>query len=264
MKPAHLLLTLMLAALSGCQNVHSEADVTSRPASSDTPVTRVVVVGEVHGTNEIPDAFLSKVEHALKSPARPVVVAVELPPGALSDAKAVSRNCSRLDECAALLRTSPFWAKSRDGRSSQAYFRLVQALTRLEDQGQIQLIGVDLRKTGREQFGVLAGEVVASHLARPASRALVLVGSAHAEADGSGNSISSALRSYGYATSVLQAIGKAGAAWNCVGGECAVHPLPARACEASATTGASEESSLCIGMLTPSKPMSGNDVVVQP
>lgn len=99
---------------------------------------RWVVVGEQHGTNETPSTFANLV--CLASKERSVVVAVEQPmvEQAAIDAYLMSDG-GRAAEVA-FLKSAISTNKFKDGRSSQAYFRLFQVLRRLHAQEKVKAV----------------------------------------------------------------------------------------------------------------------------
>jgi hypothetical protein len=92
---------------------------------------RLMIVGEVHGTNETPALVASLVCHTAAS--HPVRLGLEMPDemeGALRD---YLRSAGSGKDKAALLQ-QPFWS-SQDGRSSAAMFELIEAVRVLRAQG---------------------------------------------------------------------------------------------------------------------------------
>jgi hypothetical protein len=96
---------------------------------------RWIIIGEAHGTNEIPRIFLDAV--CLTAQSRRVVVAVEQPSSDQSaiDAFISSDGGSQAEE--AFLRAQMWNQPTKDGRSSQAYFRLFEALRIMRATGEI-------------------------------------------------------------------------------------------------------------------------------
>lgn len=216
----------------------------------------VIVFGELHGTTEMPAAFVGFVEDATYGHRGRILVGLELPPDALDLARDAARRCNGDEQCGGLLATSSFWSQARDGRSSRAFFDMVAALSKLERAGKIRLIGFDLRKTGRERFGDLVAEQLASQT-RPLN-AMLMTGSGHATMDGSGNSISSSLLRDGFRVAVVTMTGAGGSAWYCTGGKCGIHELLERSCEDGAkklALASGAEQDYCVGATTASLPL---------
>ena len=90
---------------------------------------RWIVIGAIHGSNEVPQAFADAV--CLTAQSNPVVVAVEQPTSdqlaidsfVQSDGGAVAQS--------AFLKAQMWNSDVKDGRSSEAYFRLFESLRRM-------------------------------------------------------------------------------------------------------------------------------------
>lgn len=92
---------------------------------------RVLIVGELHGGNETPDLVGSLTEDALAS--RPVRVGLEMPHAEQLALDTYLRSAGSDADKATLFKGS-FW-RTRDGRSSTAYFRLIDTLRALRNKG---------------------------------------------------------------------------------------------------------------------------------
>lgn len=102
------------------------------------PEIRWVVVGEVHGTNETPAIFADAVCLAAKS--RPVVVALEYPS---TDQRAIDDFINSDGGVAAredFLATQMWNSPIKDGRSSEAMFRLFEVLRQMKSKGQVRAV----------------------------------------------------------------------------------------------------------------------------
>jgi len=102
------------------------------------PEVRWVVIGEIHGTNEIPAIFADAVRQAANS--RPVVIALELPS---PDQHAIDAfinsdggGAAKTDFLAAQMWNSP----TKDGRSSEAMFRLFEVLREMKSKGRVRSV----------------------------------------------------------------------------------------------------------------------------
>lgn len=110
------------------------------------PETRWVIVGEMHGTNESPDAFANLVCLA-SATGRPVTVAVEY---TSDDQTAIDTFLASDGSSAAravLLKLFLFTSKLQDGRGSVAFMRLFERLRILKQAGRID--GVIASDVGR-------------------------------------------------------------------------------------------------------------------
>lgn len=188
----------------------------------------VVVFGEIHGTQEVPQAFLGMVCAALASE-RNILVGLEVPPPAIGWAREHRRTGSGANG----MEVPEFWLKAHDGRTSVAMFELVDSLLTLEDAGRIQLVGYDMRVTGREAFGPSSGAELARVQSDPhvqASKLLVLTGRGHAAFDGSTHSLAEYFYGQGARALSIDFIVSGGSAWICRLGSCGVSRMPVREC----------------------------------
>ncbi|MGN2246055.1 hypothetical protein ACFWZ3_05105 [Frateuria sp. GZRR35] len=94
-------------------------------------VHRLVIVGEVHGSNEVPALVGALVEQAAEE--RPVRLGLEMPSAMQATLDSYLRSSGGADDRANLLRAS-FW-KGRDGRSSKAMLQLIDRVRALRAQG---------------------------------------------------------------------------------------------------------------------------------
>lgn len=143
---------------------------------------RYLVLGEMHGTNEMPAIFVDAV--CLTSKKRKVVVALELPETdqPLINAWVASDGS---DEAKQAVLAAPFWnSKFKDGRSSEAMFGLLERLRVLKSKGQIQAVvafqPVDVKNPwGNEAYEKGMAKLITDNTPKGAT-ALVLVGNVHA------------------------------------------------------------------------------------
>lgn len=143
---------------------------------------RVIVLGEVHGSNEVPALFADAV--CLTAQTRPVVVAVEQP--SVDQAAVDSFIASDGGEEArlAFLGARMWNIPMKDGRSSEAYFRLFETLRRMRAAGMIESVVVfqpwafGQRPTPGEYEKAMADTLLAG--ATQGATVVALVGNAHA------------------------------------------------------------------------------------
>ena len=123
------------------------------------PTTRWVLVGELHGTNETPDAFANLVCLAA-STNRPITVTLEYSTDdqAVVDSYLASDGNDRA--CSALLELSIFTSAMQDGRGSVAFVRLFDQLRRMKQAGKIRgVVGSDVGRStpaGQERDASMA------------------------------------------------------------------------------------------------------------
>jgi hypothetical protein len=177
-----VLLTLLLAAA----RAHAAPDCTPlAPASLPLPAAGLVLVGELHGNQEMPRAFVRLVCSALQS-GRAVAVGLELP----AEQAQPLRTYLDSDGSPAAQRSltaTAYWQQGRDGRASLAYLDMIEALRQL--QGQHARLSVfvlyedleslaDLRQRADR---IMADRIRREVLARPDALVMTLSGNYHAK-----------------------------------------------------------------------------------
>ena len=145
--------------------------------------TRIVVLGEIHGSNEVPAVFADAV--CLAAQSRRVVVALEQP---ASDQPAIDAFVASDGGAAAkeaFLR-APMWNyPMKDGRSSQAYFRLFETLRQMRAAGRIegvvafQPVMMSAGPSPAAQYEKAMADLLLSGL-KPGAVVVALVGNVHA------------------------------------------------------------------------------------
>jgi hypothetical protein len=204
----------------------------------------IILVGEIHGTEESPAFFTDLVCGALSS-ANSVTVALEIPreEGPRIDAFLGSPGVA--DDRRALL-AGPFWQRDyQDGRSSRAYLTLLDALRRWREAGlplRVVLLDNEERTPGRLRDSLMAERI--EKAARAASRDLVLAltGNLHARL-AVGTPWDERFEPMGYLLSkalperrvtALDVATSGGSAWTCTGAEassCQARSLRGRAAD---------------------------------
>lgn len=124
------LLSLALAPLADCRAVPGAEQLWA-------PGVRYVVVGELHGTNETPDAFANLACLAAHT-GRPVTIALEYPADAQAAIDAWLRSDGSASAKAALLELPIWHGAMQDGRSSVAFLRLFETLRVMKQAGTIR------------------------------------------------------------------------------------------------------------------------------
>lgn len=174
-----MILGLALAAAASASSCSPVKDADSLWASAET---RWIVVGEMHGSNETPDAFTNLV--CLAAAARgPVTVALELP----QDMQPVLDTWLASDggdKAKAALLAAPWWHRPlQDGRSSIAFLRMLERLRTLHVAGKVVAVrGFDEPATWRgatDRNADMAGTLI-DIAATTKGLTMVLVGNVHA------------------------------------------------------------------------------------
>lgn len=183
---------ILLPVLACCAAPVASANaVTSSPGCTPLPGAEMlrdvqkpdfVIMGEAHGTTELPAAFADLVCAYAKTGA-PLTVGVEFLP---TEQPALDTYlASNGDDAAkAALLASPAWA-IRDGRASQAIFDLVEALRRMRAwHPDLAVVAFDHPSehagTSAAREKGMADLLQAARRARPAAPVLALTGNGHA------------------------------------------------------------------------------------
>lgn len=216
----------ILAALLG-----ATTSCTSVPGADQLwqPKTRWVIVGEMHGTNETPDAFSNLVCLAAATN-RPVTVALEYSADGQAIIDAYLASNGNAQARAELLTLPLFTARMQDGRGSVAFLRLFDTLRRMKQAGQIKgVVASDVGRStppGQERNAAMAQ----SWKAIPAAQngvILALVGNLHAMRKPvalSGRTIITAGSLMpAQQTVTVNVTGSGGQAWNCQADGCSAH-----------------------------------------
>jgi len=144
--------------------------------------SRIIVIGEVHGSNEVPATFANIV--CLTAASRPVVVALEQPSMDQGAIDSFMASDGGVEARRAFLRAQMWNGPMKDGRSSQAYFRLFDELRRMHAAGTIESViafqpsSFTERPTPEQYERAMADLVKAS--SQPGTTVVALVGNVHA------------------------------------------------------------------------------------
>lgn len=176
LSPLLLLASAGASAPAPCQPIAGWDDVLANDQ------TRWIIIEEMHGNNESPDIFADAV--CLTAQHRRVMVALEQPDSAQPAIDAFLTSDGGEAAQQAFL-ADPMWHwEFKDGRTSQAVFRLFQRLRAMRQAGQIERV-VAFQPTAFDAPPTRAGyeELLAQPITAAASdgaTVLVLVGNAHA------------------------------------------------------------------------------------
>ena len=224
MKSLFSLLLFVFAAIAYDAALANEQATCSWPLNM--PSASLLLVGEVHGTNEAP-ALIGDLACASAKSGKPVAVALEVPieEQARLDQFLMSEG-SGADQAALL--AGRFWTRQpQDGRSSAAMLKLLHRLRALRAEGaRISVLAVDDGTPGSRDSG-MATRIKAVHDEVPA--VIVLLGNVHASREKGRPSVPD-YEPAGYLLSDLSphsvyVRGPAGTAWVCVP-ECGVTAIP--------------------------------------
>lgn len=184
-------LLALLILLSSWSTAHAAPPVGEPPEAAaatlvrDAGEHRLLLLGEMHGTREIPQL----VAHLVTSYAAdgPVLLGLEIPGSGQADLRRYLDSAGTDADRAVLLAT-PFWnvqGDQHDGRRSHDVLDLIEHVRQLRAQGRdVSLLAYDAnpapRIDGNARDRIMAARVRAAFQALPRGRLLVLTGNAHA------------------------------------------------------------------------------------
>lgn len=216
-------LAIALLALAGGANSQDIPDqIVERVTSHDN---RVLLIGEVHGTAEVP-AQVAELAARMLEGGKPLIVGLEIWRGEQKRIDAYLASAGGDADRQRLL-AGPFWQREyQDGRSSVAMAGLLESLRVLALKSKLTVIAMDadpyaqLSEAGRDL--AMAERIQSALKAKPKARALILAGNFHTRIQGSapwdpdykfmGYHL---LELHPYA---LEIMGVSGSAWICTGG----------------------------------------------
>lgn len=171
------LTTALLCALPSLRLLAAECTAPAGYATHSESLLEadVVVLGEYHGTAEIPGFFYNFVCSALAEVTEPVVIALELPVefNPVLDSIGVAQSEQVMRQIGA----HAFWDKFNDGRSSAQMYRLLEQLVALAGKRP----GTRLVAVASAQTDADGAKLVHDALRKDKARlAIVLIGNAHA------------------------------------------------------------------------------------
>lgn len=187
-------------AAEPCTPIAGAEDLVQRPN------LHWLVVGELHGTKELPAAFGDLACIAAKVRGKPVTIGLEFPPDEQPRFDAYMASTGDAAARAALTQGATWRHGMRDGRSSEAMLALIDRVRVMKAQGWvIRLLAIRKQApfTPGKEFDPAAGELLIGEGMREAGTAdgltLILIGNVHAAVRKFGN------LAYAPAASVLPA-----------------------------------------------------------
>lgn len=144
----------------------------------------VVLVGEMHGTVQVPEAVGRIACHAALRPEGLVILGLEIATNDQPAVDAYLASDGTEPAVAALLRASHFTSDMKDGRSSKAMQQLLESVRRWRAAGApIEVVCFDAipnsYTTSAERDATMAKNLVAAHGAHPGATLVVLSGNIH-------------------------------------------------------------------------------------
>lgn len=172
-----VLLTVLGAAASG-QALAPDADCAGIPGTAQVLAAgRIVMVGEVHGTNEMPAAFLRLACDALRR-GLSVSAGLEMvdPDGALN---AYMQSKGDATARQALL-AARHWNGIRDGRSSEAWLGMIETFRHMRQRGlPVSVFALNDKPFTGDRDAAMAARLREEREAHPAALILTYSGNVH-------------------------------------------------------------------------------------
>jgi hypothetical protein len=238
------LMQRLRSALLACALIFPVHAFAQDPAAVEEIVARVaerrlLLVGEIHGTAEVP-LVLAELTQEMGNSERPLIVGLEIW-GSEQDAidRFLASAGTALDR--ARLLEGTFWTRAyQDGRSSQAMLDLLERLRALALKADIEVLAFDQQPaTGGDDAArdrAMAARIAAALDARPTAQALVLAGNFHTRVQ-DGAPWDPTHRFMGhhlidYQPYSIEIMGVAGSAWICTSAEldsCKARVMPENA-----------------------------------
>ncbi|HEX5048868.1 MAG TPA: hypothetical protein VFX89_17270 [Gammaproteobacteria bacterium] len=188
--------------------------------------SRIVVLGELHGTRETP-RLAGEIVCAIAERGNEVVLALEVPETERGRIAAYLDSEGTAEDRTALLEGA-FW-NGNDGRTSVAMADLIERARGLRRHRlPVFVLAMDGQRAGLTRDAVMAQAVRDRVAERPSARVVALVGNVHGAKD-RGNFFDSEYESFGYLLAPLQPLTldvrpSKGTAWVCLA-ECGVHDI---------------------------------------
>lgn len=181
---------------------------------------RWIVIGEVHGSNEVPALFADAV--CLASRSRPVIVGLEQPSTDQPAIDAFMASDGGEEARRAFFQASLWNNRFKDGRSSEAYFRLFETLRQMRAEGRIAGVTAFVPvRIGDEPPGAYERDMaeLLKNAARPGSVVLALVGNVHSmrvEVPRPDPYLAMAGHLPASQTATFNTLGEGGDTWSCI------------------------------------------------
>lgn len=177
------MIQLALVVLVGCSRISKsstgpECEASAAEAAKLLHEKRTVVLGDFHGSREIP-SFVGAVACAA-SKREPVIVALEATP---SPGTMAYLDSDGSEPARALALSDEFWRRPyQDGRSSVAAFELIERLRQLRRAGRpVELLLFDVQAQSQQlRDQGMAERLIEVRKARPEAAMVVMVGDLHA------------------------------------------------------------------------------------
>lgn len=233
MQSLRLALGIMLLSLSSMgfsqSDAHKPDTQTLAVTRADQSAKEIILIGEVHGTQETPRLFENLVAVAAREKSKRVGVGLELPVVLQRLVDEAVKNNTTIESFREQLLAHPAWQKINDGRSSEAMLELICNTVRHAESKKLSLFFFDTETPDREEA---MARVIGEHAREQRiDVTLVLTGNIHANTaprhPGKKQIIPMGhrLEEQGFAVHSYDVGFSAGEAWLCTPTECGIHHL---------------------------------------
>src|SRR5215831_4697552 len=148
------LCVLWLASFAFAQSEAHKADAPKPKPGADQAAKEIILIGELHGTQETPRLFGNLVIVAAREKNKRIGVGLELPIALQRPIDEAVKNNTRIDAFREQLFADPTWQKVQkfnDGRGSQAMLDLICDTLRLAESQQVSLFFFDTEIMDRDE-----------------------------------------------------------------------------------------------------------------
>src|SRR5215467_6804445 len=144
-------LVLWFSSLAFSQSEAHKPDAAKPAARADQTAKEIILIGEMHGTQETPRLFSNLVTVAAGETNKRIAVGLELPITMQSLIDEAIKNKTSIDSFRQQLLAHPVWQKIDDGRSSQAMLDLICDTLRLVESQKVSLFFFDTQINERDE-----------------------------------------------------------------------------------------------------------------
>jgi hypothetical protein len=164
-----LRLALWVLVLWGSSTALAQSNIHKPDAQRPAPAAgqgakEIILIGELHGTQETPRFFGNLVTVAAREKNKRIAVGLELPIELQPLIDEAAKNNTKIDSFRQQLLAEPIWQKIKDGRSSQAMLDLVCDTLQLAEMQKISFFFFDTSNVERDaSMGEFIGKYVREH-----------------------------------------------------------------------------------------------------
>lgn len=212
---------LLLALTALTEPVHAE--IPGLSSLLDRPGLRFLVIGEMHGTEEMPAFFGNLVAEI--SARKPITVVLEYPQSRQRELDRYLASPGGENDHKALLATD-YWTRFQDGRTSRAMAALIETLRPMH----LPVVACQPDGSAGDPAGYerVMGECWKQAAQEPGQLTVILVGNAHASfTPVFGDNLPAAVQLPREQTISLDNMPAPGTGWNCFKTGCGEHPSAA-------------------------------------